>query len=141
MTIIMKSFILRRSNLLPRSSFLVPRYSFRKRENCPGVDAEGDDKHGLDGMYDQHEPESLLVGHTVEDEHGLDGEMPGPSTVRCRYDDGKVGHDEGDQCTADAQMRREVEAEERQVIVQEIAHPDTDGEKEIERQVLDTSQG
>ena len=90
-------------------------------------------------MYDQYKPEGLFVGYTVEDEHGLDGEMPRTSTVRRRYDDGKVGHDKGHQCSANAQIGREVEAEERQVIVQEIAHPDADGEKEIERQVLDAS--
>ena len=88
-------------------------------------------------MHDEYKPEGLLIGHAIEDEHRLDGEMPGPSTIRCWHDDGKVGHDEGYQCTADAKIRREVKTEERQVVMQEIHHPDADGEKEVERQVLD----
>ena len=35
-------------------------------------------------------------------------------------------------------MGREIETEESQIVMQEIHHPDADGEKQVERQVLDT---
>ena len=91
-------------------------------------------------MHDEHKPEGLFISHAIEDKHRLDGKMPGTSTIRCWHDDGKVGYDEGYQCTADTEVRREVEAEEGEVVMQEVHHPDADGEKEIERQVLDASQ-
>ena len=91
-------------------------------------------------MYDQYKPEGLFVGYTVEDEHGLDGEVPRASSIGRWHDNSKVGHDEADQRTANAQVLREVETEERQVVVQEVAHPDANGEKQVERQVLDPPQ-
>ena len=91
-------------------------------------------------MDDEYEPEGLLVGHAIEDKHGLDGEVPGTGAVGRGYDDGEVGHHEGYQRTADAEVGREVEAEEGKIVMQEIHYPDADGEKQIEWQVLDASQ-
>ena len=88
-------------------------------------------------MYDEHEPEGLLISDTIEDQHGFDGEVPGTSAIGGGNDDGKVGYHKGYQCTADTQMLREVKAEERQVVMQEVHHPDANGEKQVERQVLD----
>ena len=62
----------------------------------PGVDAEEYDEHGLQGMDDKNEIKGLLVGDTIEDEHRLDGEMPGACSVGRRHDDGDGAHDEGD---------------------------------------------
>ena len=90
-------------------------------------------------MHDEHEEERLLVLYAVEDEHGLDGEMPGAGTVGRRHDDGEVGHDERYEGTAETEVGREVEAEERQVVMQEVAHPDAYGEQQVERQVLDAA--
>ena len=123
MTKIMKSFILCRSNPVPRSSFLIPRkiilrYSLRKRQGCPGIDAEGDDKHRLDGVDDEHEPESLLISYAIENQHGLDGKVPGTSTIGRWHNDSEVGYDKGYQRTTNPQMGRKVEAEERQVVMQ-----------------------
>ena len=71
-------------------------------------------------MHDEYKPEGLFIGHTIEDQHGLDGKMPRTGTVRGGYDDGKVGYHEGYQCTADTEVRREVEAEEGEVVMQEM---------------------
>ena len=38
-------------------------------------------------MYDQYKPQRLFVGHTIEYQHGLDGEVPGTSTVGRGYDE------------------------------------------------------
>ena len=100
--------------------------SFCKRQGCPGIDAKGDNKHGLDGMDDEYKPEGLLVGDTIEDQHGLNGKMPRTGTVGGRYNDGEVGHDKRHEGTADTQVGCEVEAEEREVVMQKIAHPDSD---------------
>ena len=80
-------------------------------------------------MDNQYEPQGLLVGYTVENEHGLDGKVPGAGTIGCWYDNGKVGYYERYQGTTDAEIRCEVKAEERQVIMQEVAHPDANGEE------------
>ena len=82
-------------------------------------------------MYDENEPERLLVGNAVEDEHRLDGEMPRTSTIGRWHDDGEVGYHKGNQRTADTKFRCEVEAEECQVVMQEIHHPDADGEEQV----------
>ena len=114
--------------------------SFCERQGCPGIDAKGDDEHGLDAVDDKYEPEGLFVGNTIEYQHGLDGKVPRTGTIGRWYDNGKVGHDKRHEGTADAQVSRKVEAEEREVVVQEVAHPDTDREKQVEGQVLYTSQ-
>ena len=51
-------------------------------------------------MDDEDEIERFLVLHTIEDKHGLDGKVPGASSVGRRYNDGNATHDEGNQCTA-----------------------------------------
>ena len=102
-------------------------------------DAQGYDEHGLDAVDDKHEPEGLFVGNTIEYQHGLDGKVPRAGTIGRWYDNGKVGNDKRYEGTADTQMGCEVEAEEREVVVQEVAHPDTDREKQVEGQVLYTS--
>ena len=100
--------------------------SFCKRQGCPGIDAKSDNKHGLDGMDDEYKPEGLFVGDTIEDQHGLDGKVPRAGTIGRWYDNGKVGNDKRYEGTADTQVGCEVEAEEREVVVQEVAHPDSD---------------
>ena len=79
-------------------------------------------------MYDEYEVQRFLVLHAIENKHGLDGKVPRTCSVGRRHDDGDAAHDEGDQCTAQPQVCRKVEAEEGQVIVQEIAQPDAEGE-------------
>ena len=75
------------------------------------------------------------VGDAIEDEHGLDGKVPGTGTVGRRYDDGDAADDERHQGTADAEVGREIEAEEGQVVVQKVADPDADGEEGEQRDV------
>ena len=112
--------------------------SFCKRERGPGIDTESYDQESLYGMYDEHEPQGLFIGYAIEDEHRFDGEMPGTCTVWGGYDDGKVCYHEGYQRTANSQICGKVKAEEREVVMQEIHHPDTDREKQVKRQVLYT---
>ena len=90
-------------------------------------------------MDDEYEEEGLLVLYAVEDEHRLDSEMPGTGAVGRRHDDGEVGHDERHEGTAEAEVGREVEAEEGQVVMQEVTYPDAYGEQQVERQVLDAA--
>ena len=90
-------------------------------------------------MHDEYKPEGLFISHAIEDKHRLDGEVPWASSVWRRHDDGEVGHHERYQCTTDAKVLREVETEEGEVVMQEVHHPDADAEKQVERQVLDTS--
>ena len=75
-------------------------------------------------MHDEDKVESLGVGDAIEDEHRLDGEMPRPGTVRGGHDDGYGAYDERHEGTRQTEMRREVEAEECQVVVDEITQPD-----------------
>ena len=70
---------------------------FREVQSEPCIDAEDDDKKGLDGMDDEDEIEGLFISHAIEDEHGLDGKMPGAGTVGRGHDDGYGADDEGDE--------------------------------------------
>ena len=91
-------------------------------------------------MDDEDKPEGLLIGYAIENEHGLDGEMPGTGTIGCGYDDGEVGYHKRHQRTANAETGRKVEAEKGEIVMQEVHQPDADGEEQVERQVLDTLQ-
>ena len=42
---------------------------FRKVQGEPGIDAEGNDEEGLDGMDDKDEIKRFFVSHTIKDEH------------------------------------------------------------------------
>ena len=85
-------------------------------------------------MDDKDEVEGLLVGHAVEDEHRLHGEVPGTGTVGRGHDDGDGAHDEGDQGTRETQVGGEVEAEESEVVMEEVAEPDAHGHEHEQRQ-------
>ena len=89
--------------------------SFCKRQGCPCIDAEGDDEHRLNSVDDKHEPEGLLVGNTIENQHGLDGKVPGTGTVGRRNDDSEVCYDKRYKGTTNTQVGGEVEAEKREV--------------------------
>ena len=54
-----------------------------------GVYAEDDDEERLYGVDSEGEEYGGLIGDAVEDEHGLDGEMPGTGTVGGGDDDGE----------------------------------------------------
>ena len=129
--------ILQISLLSPLSSLL---FYVSKTEGDGGIDAEGDDQHGLDRVDDEHEIEGFYIGHAIENEHGLYGEMPRTGTVGGGYDDGYGAYDECHQRTAQSEMGREVEAEEGEIVVQEIAHPDGEGEEGEQGYVLDVLQ-
>ena len=120
------------SILTPHSSLHTPRNSLRKRQRCPCINPNSDDKQRLHRMYDQHKPEGMLVGHAIEDEHRLNGEVPGAGTVGSGHDDGEVGYHKGYQRTVHAQVGGEIEAEEGEVVMQEVHHPDAYGEEQIE---------
>ena len=87
-------------------------------------------------MYDEDEVECRLVGDAIEDEHGLDGEMPGACSVGSGHDDGDASHDEGDEGTLHAEPGGEVEAEEGEVVMEEIAQPDGEA---VERKQTDAA--
>ena len=72
---------------------------FRKVQGEPGVDAEGNDEEGLDGMDNKDEIERFFVSHTIKDEHRFDGKVPRTSTVGRRDDDGYGADNEGDEGT------------------------------------------
>lgn len=87
-------------------------------------------------MYDEDEVEGMVVGYAVEDEHSLHCEMPGTGPVGSRHDYGDAAHDERHEGARQAKMGGEVETEEGEVVVNEIAEPDADGEKEKQGDVL-----
>ena len=102
-------------------------FLFRERQRNPAVYAESHDEQGLHGVDYQHEVEGVVVGHAVEYEHGLYGEMPRPGSVGGGNYYGDAAYYERYQGALEAEVGGEVEAEERQVIVQEVANPDGEG--------------
>ena len=115
-------------------------FPFRERQGYPPIDAQQDDQHGLHGVYDEHEIQGVRVGHAVENEHSLHGKMPRAGPVGRGHDHGYAAHDERDEGARHAQVCRGVEAEEREVVVQEVAQPYSQGEKDEQRHVLDAAQ-
>ena len=81
-------------------------------------------------MDNEDEVEGLGVGHAIEDEHGLHGEVPGAGTVWRGHDDGYGADNERDQRTTQSEVAGEVETEEGQVVMQEVANPYTKGEEQ-----------
>ena len=86
-------------------------------------------------MNDEHEVEGVVLLDAIEDEHRLHGEMPWPRSVGCRYDHGDASHDEGYQSAHQIEMARRFEALEGEIIVQEVAQPDAQGEGDVKRHV------
>ena len=82
-------------------------------------------------MHDEHKPKGLFISHAIEDEHRFDGKVPRPRSIGGWDNDCEVGNDKGYQCTTDAEVGCKVETEEGEVIMQEVHHPDANGEKEI----------
>ena len=91
-------------------------------------------------MHYQNEVERMLVLYAIEYQHGLHGKVPRTRSVGCRYDDSNTSYDEGNQRTSYSQVCRKVEAEECQVVVQEIAQPDAQREAYEQWNVTDVLQ-
>ena len=91
-------------------------------------------------MYDEYEEQGMLIDHTIEYQHGLYGKMPGTGTVGCRYDDGDGTYHEGYHGTRQPQMLSKVEAEEGEIIMQEVTPPDGEGEDDKQGQIPDILQ-
>ena len=87
-------------------------------------------------MYDEDEIEGLMVGHSVEDEHGLHREMPRTGTVGRGDDYSDTAHDERHESARQPQVGGEVETEEGEVVMNEVAKPDANGEEEEQGDVL-----
>lgn len=100
-----------------------------------GIDTKEDYKKRLEGVHNEHEIESLCFSHPIENEHCFHGEMPWSGTIWCWHDNGYGAHDEGCEGTARSQVFGVVEAEEREVIVQEIACPDGKREEHIKGRI------
>lgn len=72
----------------------------------PRIHADCNDEKRLYGVHYQHEIQGLIVGHAIENEHGLYGEMPRACTVRSRYEYGDTANDECNHGTGDAEVSR-----------------------------------
>ena len=82
-----------------------------------GVYAEDDDEERLYGVDSEGEEYGGLIGDAVEDEHGLDGEMPGTGTVGGGDDDGEGSDAEDEEAGEGADAAGEVEGVEGEVEV------------------------
>ena len=91
-------------------------------------------------MYYQYEIESLRVGHSVENKHCLDGEMPRPCTVGSRHNHRNAAHDKRHQSAGQAQAGCEIEAEEREIIMKKVACPNGNGVENELRHVANFAQ-
>ena len=105
------------SKRLRESYVLFDSLSFRKRKGGPGIDTEGDDEHRLHCMYDKYEIECVFIDDAIENQHGLDGEVPGTCSVGGGHDDGDGAYYKRYQRTGQSKMLRSLEAEEGQVIM------------------------
>ena len=87
-------------------------------------------------MDDEHKVERVDVAYAVEDEHCLNGKVPRTGTVRRRNDDGDAAHDERYESARHTKVRRSLETEEREIIVEEITRPYAQRERHEKPRVL-----
>ena len=97
-------------------------------------------RSGLYGMDNEDEIECFRVGNAIEDEHGLNGEMPRACTIRRRNDDCNGANHECYHSTGQSEMLCKIEAEKRQVVVQEVAGPNAKSKAHEERYVANMTQ-
>ena len=114
---------------------------FDKIKSDATIDAQEDDEESLNGMHDEHEVEGLIACYAIEDKHRLHGKMPGAGTIGCRYDDSHGPNDEGHQGTSRTKVGGSGKTKEGEIIMQEVAHPDANGEEDEERHVLHIAHG
>jgi len=115
-------------------------FSFYEVQPYPGVYAEHCHEGGLHGVDYQHEEECAVFCHAVEYEHRLYGEMPWSGTVGRRHDDGYAAYHERYEGAPQTERLGVVEAEEREVVVQEIACPDAERQRYEQWHVADVAQ-
>ena len=123
----------------PHSS-LFTLYFPGKRQCYPGIDSQKDYKQGLHGVYDENEEEGIVCLDAIENEHCLDGKMPRSGSVGSWYDDRNAAHDECHQTAHQIEMGGCLEALEGEIVVEEIAQPDTQCKGDVERYISDTFQ-
>lgn len=99
-------------------------------------------------MHYQYERQRLVCRNggaacqrgSIEQKHCLYSKMPWPGTVRRGHNDCYAADNECGKPTHQSKLRREVETEEREIVMQEVASPYTEGEKDEKRNVLNTLQ-
>ena len=91
-------------------------------------------------MDDEDEVEGLLISYAIEDQHRLHSKMPGTGTIGRGHDDGNAAYNEGDKSTRQAKVLREVEAEEGEIVMQEIAEPDANSHHNEKRHAAHTTE-
>ena len=114
---------------------------FDKIKSDATIDTQEDDEEGLNGMHDEHEVEGLIACYAIEDKHRLHSKMPGAGTIRSGHNNGHGAYDKGHQGTSGAKVGGSSEAEESEIIMQEVAHPDANGEEDEERHILHIAHG
>ena len=117
------------------------RLTLSHGESCCSEYSEERHKECLQRMYYQHEIQGVCFRYSIEYEHGLYGEMPWSCPVRCRHYDGYGAYYERHHGTREREARSEAEAEEREVIVQEITRPDSERVEDVKGFVADIAQG
>lgn len=124
------------------SDFQTSIFGFQFFWKChPSINSEQYDECCLHRVDDEHEHKGEIAFHTIEDEHRFHREMPWTSPIGCGYDNGYAAHDKGDEGAVDAEVGRLLEAVERQVEVDEITQPDTDGICQVEGDVVYFAEG
>ena len=120
-----------------RSLFLSDRDAPGGVQLCPSVDAEQDDECGLHRVNDQGEHDGGFFSDAVEDEHRFHGKVPWSGTVGGGNQHGERSDAENEERLIGKDAGGGVEAEEGDVEMEEIAHPNQHAVEEIEREISD----
>ncbi len=110
--------------------YLLFSYFVSKSQSSAAIHAKDNYKQSLYSMHDKHEIESVDIAYTIEYQHCLDCEMPRTSPVGCRHYNGDASHHESYEGALQSEVCGEVETEEREVVMQEVANPNPDGVKQ-----------
>ena len=98
-------------------------------------------KHGLDGMNDENKECSLSLSDAIKHQNRLHGKVPRASTIRCGNKYGKSADHKSHERSQRTKSCCKVEAEESQVEMQVIAHPNANGIDDEKQRTLHFSNG
>ena len=111
---------------------------------CPSPCAEENNESRLNGVDDKCKKDGLRLADACgieQDEHSLDGKMPGAGTVGRGHEDSETADAEHKECVKGTDHRHEVEGKKGYVEVEEIACPNEDTVEQVQPKAAYVAQG
>ena len=102
---------------------MIARAAASKGKHHRREETQQSNEQGVKGMDDEDVERTGGLPYPIEHEHRLCGEVPRACTVGCWHKNGEDADDKGNEGNHRTKACSEVETVEREVEVQEVAHP------------------